>query len=123
MSDRITRRIRNVSLVIATRSVFVQVTIFHLWFPVRITPNMTLLLFESFTVIRILKGRGTKLRAVSTDIDGSYEGQRQECLGGSFIAVAELRLALEGMESFTVQAMAWPTTPEEGLPVNSVTLE
>ena len=59
------------------------------------------------------EGPGYKVESLSTDIDGSYEGQRQECLGGSFIAVRN-SLALEGMESFTVQAMAWPTTPEKG---------
>ncbi len=59
------------------------------------------------------EGPGYKVETLSSDIDGSYQGQRQECLGGSFVAVPN-SLTLERMESFTVQAMIWPTTPEKG---------
>ena len=55
-------------------------------------------------------GPGYKVEPVSTEIDGRYAGQRQECLGGSFITVSNAA-ALDGLESFTVQAMIWPTTP------------
>ena len=59
------------------------------------------------------EGPGYKVETLSTDIDGSYAGQRQECLGGSFVTVSNTTI-LNRLESFTVQAMIWPTTPEKG---------
>jgi len=59
------------------------------------------------------EGPGLKLEKVSTDIDGEYPGQRQECLGGSY-GVVPHSAPLADIGSFSVQAMIWPTTPEKG---------
>ena len=59
------------------------------------------------------EGPGLKLEQVSTDVDGEYPGQRQECLGGSF-AVVPHSAPLAELRSFSVQAMIWPTTPDKG---------
>jgi N,N-dimethylformamidase len=60
------------------------------------------------------KGPGYKIQSVSTEIDGTYVGQQQECLCGSFVTVSNTTI-LNRLESFTVQAMIWPTTPEKGV--------
>jgi len=58
-------------------------------------------------------GPGLKLEKITTKTDGRYTGQRQECLGGSFVVVPNSE-AIGGLDSFTVQAMIWPTTPDKG---------
>jgi Concanavalin A-like lectin/glucanases superfamily len=59
------------------------------------------------------KGPGVKEQAFSTAIDGHYPGRKQEIHAGSYVLVLDSP-ALRQIESFTVQAFVWPTTPGKG---------
>ncbi len=59
-------------------------------------------------------GPGLKLVPIASPIDGSYPGRRQELLAGSYVVIPDSR-CFAGLESFTVQAMIWPTTPDNGV--------
>ena len=59
------------------------------------------------------EGPGLKLKSLKTEIDGKYDGNRQECLGGSYISVPNTS-SIQELSEFTLQAMIWPTTPEKG---------
>lgn len=71
------------------------------------------------SIVRIIHGDnnpagpGFRYEEVATDIDGSRPGRLQEALAGSYVVVPDHPL-LAGLESFTVQAMIWPTTPGDG---------
>ena len=59
------------------------------------------------------EGPGLIERPVKTSVDGEYPGRRQPIHAGSY-AVVPSGPALAPLESFTVQAMIWPTTPAKG---------
>ncbi len=59
-------------------------------------------------------GPGFKEKVVKASVNKRYKGRRQTIEAGSHAEIAS-RPLLEGIESFTVQAMIWPTTPEKGL--------
>ena len=48
------------------------------------------------------EGPGYKVESVNSEIDGRYKGKRQECLGGSFVAVPN-SLALEELDIEVVE--------------------
>lgn len=58
-------------------------------------------------------GPGYQERVVRTPASGTYKGRRQVIHAGSFVDVP-VGSALDDLESFTVQAFIWPTTPERG---------
>ena len=58
-------------------------------------------------------GPGFKERPVRTPVSKRRKGRRQAIHAGS-CALVESRPLLETLESFTVQAMIWPTTPAKG---------
>ncbi len=59
------------------------------------------------------KGPGVKEVAFKTAIDGHYAGRKQKIHAGSYVVVPDAP-ALRRVESFTVQAFVWPTTPGKG---------
>ena len=67
-------------------------------------------------------GPSVKERRVRTAADGVYPGRRQTIESGSYAVVTGPdgeagRSVLDGLESFSVQAMIWPTTPQNGTQV------
>ena len=58
-------------------------------------------------------GPGFKERPVRTPASKRHKGRKQAIHAGSY-AIVESRPLLEGLASFTVQAMIWPTTPAKG---------
>ena len=58
-------------------------------------------------------GPGYKETPVRTPVSKRHKGRRQAIHAGSY-ALVESRPLLEALESFTVQAMIWPTTPGKG---------
>ncbi len=58
-------------------------------------------------------GPGCRFEPVATEIDGQYPGRRQEALAGSYALVPDHPL-FAALESFTLQAMIWPTVPGQG---------
>ncbi|MFP6780908.1 MAG: N,N-dimethylformamidase beta subunit family domain-containing protein, partial [Gammaproteobacteria bacterium] len=58
-------------------------------------------------------GPGYKEKFVKTVAGGVYKGRRQVIHSGSYIEVASAPV-LQSMQSFTMQAFIWPTTPEKG---------
>lgn len=58
------------------------------------------------------QGAGFKEQLVTTAIDGEYPGRRQEINAGSFAIVPASPLF--PVESFSLQAMIWPTAPGQG---------
>jgi len=71
------------------------------------------------SIVRIIHGDnnpdgpGFRYEEVATPADGNRAGRLQEALAGSYVVVPDHPL-LAGLESFTVQAMIWPTTPGDG---------
>ena len=58
------------------------------------------------------RGAGFKEEVIATTANGDYPGRRQDIHPGSFAIVADdPRLAVD---SFSLQAMMWPTTPLKG---------
>jgi len=58
------------------------------------------------------RGAGFKEELIATTVNGDYPGRRQDIHPGSFAIVADdPRLAVD---SFSLQAMIWPTTPLKG---------
>ncbi|SMH26489.1 N,N-dimethylformamidase beta subunit family domain-containing protein [Mesorhizobium australicum] len=55
-------------------------------------------------------GPGYKEERLATESDGAYPGRKQEILSGSYVVVPHSPL-FDQLASFTVQVMAWPTTP------------
>jgi len=67
-------------------------------------------------------GPGVKERRVRTAADGVYPGRRQTIESGSYAVVTGPdgeagRSVLDNLKSFSVQAMIWPTTPQNGTQV------
>ena len=58
-------------------------------------------------------GSGTKEEVVETAVSGDYDGRWQETYAGSY-AVIDEAAPFDVLESFTLQAMIWPTTPDLG---------
>jgi N,N-dimethylformamidase len=58
-------------------------------------------------------GPGLRLEPVESAVDGEYPGRVQAIHTGSFVRVPD-HARLRGLESFTVLAMIWPTTPARG---------
>ena len=59
------------------------------------------------------EGPGYKEELVETPVSKSYQGRHQEIHAGSY-AVVPNNTVLDRLESFSVQAMIWPTTPAKG---------
>jgi N,N-dimethylformamidase len=57
-------------------------------------------------------GPGLITEEVRTTVSGTYPGRRQEIVTGSCIVVPN-HPALQGLQSFTLQAWIQPTTPEK----------
>lgn len=58
-------------------------------------------------------GSGTKEEVIETALGGDYDGRWQETYAGSY-AVINDTAPFDALESFTLQAMIWPTTPARG---------
>lgn len=58
-------------------------------------------------------GPAFKEKLIRTPASKTYKGRKQRIYAGSY-AIVDSNPALEGLKSFTVQAMIWPTTPERG---------
>ena len=58
-------------------------------------------------------GPGFKEEVVQTAVNRRHKGRRQTSHLGSY-AIIPSRPAVDRLESFTVQAMIWPTTPQKG---------
>lgn len=58
-------------------------------------------------------GPGVKEKVIKTPIDGSYKGRTQTIESGSYVTIPTSPV-LEMLDSFSLQAMIWPTTPEKG---------
>jgi len=59
-------------------------------------------------------GPGVKEVVVDTPVNGVHVGRPQHIAAGSFVEVPTAP-ALENLESFSVQAFVWPTTPAKGV--------
>jgi len=70
-------------------------------------------------VVRIIcgdtnpQGPGVKEKVVKTPVSKTYKGRKQTIETGSYVTISSSPL-LENLESFSFQAMIWPTTPEKG---------
>ena len=60
------------------------------------------------------KGPGFKEQVVRTPVSRRYKGRKQPIYAGSYVHVPD-GSAFDGLESFTVQAVIWPTTPKKGV--------
>ena len=58
------------------------------------------------------EGPGYKERHVNSSVEGTYQGRKQQIHAGSYAVVPNQR-AFDLLSSFSVQALAWPTTPEK----------
>ena len=58
-------------------------------------------------------GPGFKEKLVRTPVSGRHKGRKQGIRAGSH-AIVPTALALEGLQSFSLQAMIWPTAPDKG---------
>jgi N,N-dimethylformamidase len=58
-------------------------------------------------------GPGIKEKVVKTPANKTYKGRKQVIESGSYVSIPHSS-ALEQLESFSCQAMIWPTTPEKG---------
>lgn len=58
-------------------------------------------------------GPGVKEKVVRTPVSKTYKGRKQAIETGSY-AIIPGSPVLDSLESFSVQAMIWPTTPEKG---------
>ena len=58
-------------------------------------------------------GPGYKEHLIDTPVSGAYRARRQDIQAGSYVMVAD-GPALAAIESFSIQAMIWPTTPHAG---------
>lgn len=59
------------------------------------------------------KGPGFKETLIETSVNGSYRGRHQPIDAGSYLLVPDCP-ALRALDSFSVQAAIWPTTPLKG---------
>ena len=59
------------------------------------------------------EGPGIIEEAINTPVNGRYRGRKQKIYAGSY-AIVPSSGPLEALDSFTVQAMVWPSTPLKG---------
>jgi N,N-dimethylformamidase len=59
-------------------------------------------------------GPGWKVESIDTDLKKQYRGREQKIYSGSYVAVPDNSL-FRDIESFSLQAMIWPTTPDKGI--------
>jgi N,N-dimethylformamidase len=59
-------------------------------------------------------GPGFKEELIETPLSGEYPGRKQVIYSGSYVTVPD-RPLLRFVESFSLQAMIWPTTPGKGV--------
>ena len=59
------------------------------------------------------RGPGYKETLVKTAVSGAYKGRKQAIRPGSY-AIVPAGPRMDGLSSFSVQAMIWPTTPQKG---------
>jgi len=59
------------------------------------------------------EGPGYKERAAKAAFEGEYKARKQSIYAGSHVIVPSSKL-FDGLSSFSVQAFAWPTTPDKG---------
>jgi N,N-dimethylformamidase len=59
------------------------------------------------------KGPGVKEEVFNSPVNGRYKGRPQYIQAGSFVEVARSAI-LEGLQSFSLDAFIWPTTPHKG---------
>lgn len=77
--------------------------------------------FQS-TIVRLIHGDlhgagpGFKEDVVDTDVNGTYEGYKQEAYPGSYMLVEQDSTIPQGDTDLTVQAMVFATTPAAGRP-------
>ncbi|MEC4815478.1 MAG: DUF6605 domain-containing protein [Scytonema sp. PMC 1069.18] len=60
------------------------------------------------------EGPGFKEKLISTSVSGQYPAKKQDIYSGSCVIVADSP-ALQEVESLSLQAMVYPTTPNKGL--------
>lgn len=60
------------------------------------------------------QGPGLKTKPVNTGINQEYKGREQKIYSGSYIMVPDQPL-FRKLQSFSLQAMIWPTTPDKGV--------
>ena len=58
-------------------------------------------------------GPGYREKVVNTAVNGTYKSRKQVIHAGSFVEIGASDI-LDELESFTMQAFIWPTTPEFG---------
>jgi len=58
-------------------------------------------------------GPGVKEKVIRTPVNGTYKGRKQIIEAGSYVTIP-MSPVLEQLQSFSVQALIWPTTPEKG---------
>ena len=58
-------------------------------------------------------GPGVKEEVVKTPVSKTYAGRRQTIEAGSYVTIPN-RPPLEDLDSFSLQAFIWPTTPTKG---------
>ncbi len=58
-------------------------------------------------------GSGTREEVIESPVSGAYDGRWQETYAGSY-AVIDDAAPFDALESFTLQAMIWPTMPDRG---------
>lgn len=59
-------------------------------------------------------GPGLKVEHIHTDLKAEYKGREQKIHGGSYVVVQDNPL-FRVIQSFSLQAMIWPTTPDKGI--------
>jgi N,N-dimethylformamidase len=59
-------------------------------------------------------GPGFKEEPIETSVSGEYPGRKQVIYSGSYVLVPDHPLLSE-VESLSLQAMIWPTTPNKGV--------
>ena len=58
-------------------------------------------------------GPGYREKVIKTPINATYKSRKQVIHAGSFVEIGASDM-LDGLESFTMQAFIWPSTPEKG---------
>ena len=60
------------------------------------------------------EGPGLKIRPIATAVNKEYPGRSQNIYSGSYVQVEDASL-FANIQSFSLQAMIWPTTPDKGV--------
>ncbi|MBM4257060.1 MAG: LamG domain-containing protein [Deltaproteobacteria bacterium] len=67
-------------------------------------------------------GPGVKEKVITTPANKTYKGRKQIIESGSYVTVTN-HSRLENLQSFTLQAIIWPTTPNKGRQVIAAKLQ